>query len=293
MSPLSGIGKGLRRLKEGLARTRQVFRRLLVTEDLEELEALLLSADVGVEVSHLLVDRARGAGDRRRQVLEAEITGMLTAGSRPGPAAGAGPRVVMVVGVNGSGKTTTTGKLANHFRREGQDVVIAAADTYRDAASEQLEVWAGRAGVPIVSSTRGQDAAAVAFDAISKAVARGSGIVLVDTAGRLHTRQDLMDEVLKIKRVCGKVRPGAPDDIWLVLDATVGQNGVRQARAFHELLGVTGIIMAKLDGTAKGGVLLPVVHELGIPIRFVGTGEGLDDIEPFDPGAYARALFEE
>ncbi len=293
MSPFSGIGSGLRRLRDGLSKTRAVFRRLLATEDMAELEELLLAADVGVEVSQALVERARSAGDRRRAVLEEEITRMLTLPARPEPADRERPRVAMIVGVNGSGKTTTTGKLCHYLRQQDNRVVVAAADTYRDAAAEQLGIWAERAGVEIVSSARGQDAAAVAFDAITRATARGIDFVLVDTAGRLHTRRDLMDEVLKIRRVCGKVRSGAPDDIWLVLDATVGQNGLRQARAFHELLGVTGIVMAKLDGTAKGGVLLPVVHELGIPILFVGTGEGIGDLEPFDPAGYARALFEE
>jgi fused signal recognition particle receptor len=199
----------------------------------------------------------------------------------------------MIVGVNGSGKTTTIGKLCRFFSERRQRVVVAAADTYRDAAAEQLGIWAARAGVEIVSSMQGQDAAAVAFDAIQKAVLKNIDVVLVDTAGRLHTRNDLMDEVVKIKRVCAKVKPGAPDEVWLVLDATVGQNGLRQAAAFNEQLGLTGLIVTKLDGTAKGGVLIPIVMELGVPVRFTGTGEGLDDIEPFDPEAYAKALFEE
>ena len=173
-----------------------------------------------------------------------------------------------------------------------QDGISGAA--YReDRAAEQLGIWAERAGVEIVSSVQGQDAAAVAFDTIQKAVQRSIDVVLVDTAGRLHTRKDLMDEAVKIKRVCAKVKIGAPDEVWLVLDATVGQNGLRQATAFNEQLGLTGLIVTKLDGTAKGGVLIPIVMELGVPVRFTGTGEGLDDIEPFDPEAYAKALFEE
>jgi fused signal recognition particle receptor len=175
----------------------------------------------------------------------------------------------------------------------GKRVVVAAADTYRDAAAEQLGIWAERAGVDVVASTQGQDAAAVAFDAISKAVQKGLDVVLVDTAGRLHTRKDLMDEVVKIRRVCGKLKPGAPDEVWLVVDATVGQNGLRQAQVFNEYLGLTGLIVTKLDGTARGGVLLPIVMELGVPIRFVGTGEKIDELEPFEPAEYARALFED
>jgi fused signal recognition particle receptor len=199
----------------------------------------------------------------------------------------------MVVGVNGSGKTTTVGKLCHFLSRQGTRVLVAAADTYRDAAAEQLKVWAARAGVEMVFSQQGQDAAAVAFDAIRRAGNAGFDMVLVDTAGRLHTRKDLMEEVVKIRRVCGKARPGAPDEVWLVLDATVGQNGLRQARAFHEQLGLTGIIVSKLDGTARGGVLIPIALELGVPIRYVGTGETLDDLAEFDPAEFTRALFEE
>jgi fused signal recognition particle receptor len=198
----------------------------------------------------------------------------------------------MVVGVNGSGKTTTVGKLCRYFEDQGRRVLVAAADTYRDAAAEQLRAWAQRAGVEIVFSEQGQDAAAVVFDAIGRAQAKGFDLVLIDTAGRLHTRKDLMAELAKIKRVCAKVKPGAPDEIWLVLDATVGQNGVRQALTFHEQLGLTGIIMAKLDGTAKGGVLIPIALEVSVPIVFVGIGETQDDLAPFDPQVFARALFE-
>jgi len=305
------IGQRLARLKQGLARTRSVFRRLLTAESTEELEELLLSADVGVTATQLLVERIRGAEDRR-SALEEEIAGILRgeAAKRPGGQAvkrevasdtrppdhvttGLPPRVLMIVGVNGSGKTTTVGKLSHYFSSSGHKVVVAAADTYRDAAADQLGVWAGRAGVEIVSSGKGQDAAAVVYDAITKATSKGQDIVLVDTAGRLHTRQDLMAEVEKIKRVCAKVRAGAPDEVWLVLDATVGQNGLRQARAFDETLGLTGLIVAKLDGTAKAGILIPIALELGIPIRFIGTGEGIEDLEEFEPESFARALFEE
>jgi len=329
------IGQRLARLKQGLARTRNVFRRLLTAESTEELEELLLSADVGVKATQLLVERIRGAEDRRK-ALEEEIAGILgvEAARRSGGQAvkrgenevrsqksevrelksaasgerqetpsdtrpldhlttGPRPRVLMVVGVNGSGKTTTVGKLSHYFSTSGHKVVVAAADTYRDAAAEQLGVWAGRAGVEIVSSGKGQDAAAVVFDTLTRAASKGQDIVLVDTAGRLHTRQDLMAEVEKIKRVCAKVRAGAPDEVWLVLDATVGQNGLRQARAFNETLGLTGLIVAKLDGTAKAGILIPIALELGIPIRFIGTGEGIEDLEEFEPEVFAKALFEE
>lgn len=294
----SRLGLGLSRLKQGLAKTRNVFRRLLSTQDDAEFEDLLLGADVGVKASRLLADKAKASGKQRREVLEREIAAIL-AGDRSGEAvveSEAGtqrPQVIMIVGVNGSGKTTTVGKLACFFGRQGKKVVVAAADTYRDAAAEQLTIWAERAGVDIVSSTKGQDAAAVAYDAIARAQSRDMDLVLVDTAGRLHTRKDLMAEVGKISRVCGRVRSGAPDETWLVLDATVGQNGLRQAQAFHELLKLTGIIVAKLDGTARGGILLPIALELGIPVRYVGTGEGIEDLEPFDPTAYARALLEE
>jgi fused signal recognition particle receptor len=280
------------RLKTGLAKTRQAFRRLLVAADTSELEELLLSMDVGAKATGLLLDRVVRAGGDRRAALETEITRLLTSAPLT-HTPGTTPLVIMLVGVNGSGKTTTVGKLCRHYEREGRRVVVAAADTYRDAAAEQLGIWAGRAGVEIVSSAQGQDAAAVAFDAVQKALSRNLDIVLLDTAGRLHTRKDLMDEAVKIQRVCGKLRPGAPDEVWLVVDATVGQNGLRQAQAFHERLGLTGIIVTKLDGTAKGGILLPITMELNVPIRFVGTGETIDDLQQFEPAAFARALFEE
>jgi len=283
------------RLKAGLARTRQAFRQLLVSVDQSELEELLLSTDVGVRASGLLLDRVARAGDDRRRALESEITRLLTPAVRTPetPGAGTPPLVIMLVGVNGSGKTTTVGKLCRHFVRDNRRVVVAAADTYRDAAARQLAIWAGRAEVEIVASAQGQDAAAVAFDAIQKALNRNLDVVLVDTAGRLHTRRDLMDEVAKIQRVCGRLKPGAPDEVWLVVDATVGQNGLRQAQAFNERLRLTGLVVTKLDGTAKGGVLVPIVMELGVPIRFVGTGETIDDLQPFEPAAFARALFED
>jgi fused signal recognition particle receptor len=293
VNPFARIGASFAKLAGGLTKTRQVFQRLLVAANSEELEEALLAADVGVKATDILVEKVKHASSDRREVLETEIARLLgpkpqTTSPEPQP-----PLVAMIVGVNGSGKTTTVGKLCRLFADQGQHVVVAAADTYRDAAAEQLGIWAKRAGVEIVSSVQGQDAAAVAFDTIQKAVQKKIDVVLVDTAGRLHTRKDLMDEAVKIKRVCAKVKPGAPDEVWLVLDATVGQNGLRQAATFNEQLGLTGLIVTKLDGTAKGGVLIPIVMELGVPVRFTGTGEGLDDIEPFDPQAYAKALFED
>lgn len=297
MAAFQRIGSGLRRLAAGLARTRTVFRRLLGTDNPEELEELLLGADVGVRATELLLESIRRAGGDRRAALETEISRILAPPDLPTSHVPAGPlpspQVVMIVGVNGSGKTTTTGKLCHLMRQAGKRVVLAAADTYRDAAAEQLAVWADRAGVEFVGSRQGQDAAAVAFDAVSRALSRGDDLVIIDTAGRLHTRTDLMQEVVKIKRVLGRVRPGAPDETLLVLDATVGQNGLRQAQAFHEQLGLTGLVVTKLDGTARAGVLIAVALELGLPIRYVGTGETLADLEPFDPAAFARALFEE
>jgi fused signal recognition particle receptor len=293
VNPFARIGASFTKLASGLAKTRHVFQRLLVAANTEELEEALLAADVGVKATEILVEKVKHASGDRRDVLETEIAGLLSPKSKVESPASQPPLVVMIVGVNGSGKTTTIGKLCRLFADQEQHVVVAASDTYRDAAAEQLGIWAKRAGVEIVSSAQGQDAAAVAFDAIQKAVQKKIDVVFVDTAGRLHTRRDLMDEAVKIKRVCAKVKPGAPDEVWLVLDATVGQNGLRQAAAFNEQLGLTGLIVTKLDGTAKGGVLIPIVMELGVPVRFTGTGEGLDDIEPFDPQAYSKALFED
>jgi len=261
----------------------------------EDLEAALLAADVGVKATQYLLDRLPARGEDRLPALRAEVVKLLspaTAGGHP-PDRDRRPEVIMIVGVNGSGKTTTVGKLAQRLRRQGRSVLVAASDTYRDAAAPQLQIWAERAGVEIVYSERGQDAAAVAFDAIARARAQGAELVLIDTAGRLHTRKDLMAEVKKIKRVVNKARPGAPDEILLVLDATVGQNGIIQARAFDAELGLTGLIVTKLDGTAKGGVLLPIALELHLPIRYVGVGEGLDDLDEFSAEDFARALLDE
>ncbi len=276
---------------DGLRRTRDFFRRLTGAVNTEELEEILLGADVGVRATEMLIAAVRRSGGDPRAVLRQEIVRILAGSGGSDFAVSNPPLVIMIVGVNGSGKTTTVGKLSRWFVSQGKRVVVAAADTYRDAAAEQVRVWAERSGVELVFSQQGQDAAAVAFDTLQKAIQQRLDVVLIDTAGRLHTRRDLMAEAEKIKRVCGRVKPGAPEEVWLVLDATVGQNGIRQAQAFNESLGLTGVVMTKLDGTAKGGVLIPVVLELGLPVRFIGTGEGIADLERFVPEEYVRAIF--
>ncbi len=201
------------------------------------------------------------------------------------------PHVIMITGVNGAGKTTSIGKLANLYRNQGKSVLVGAADTFRAAASQQLEVWAERAGVDIVRNKAGADSAAVAFDAVAAARKRDVDIALIDTAGRLHTSTNLMEELKKIKRVIGKPVEGAPHEVLLVLDATTGQNGLVQARQFNEAVGVSGIILAKLDGTARGGIVVAIQRELGVPVKYIGVGEQIDDLQPFEPEAYVEALF--
>lgn len=275
-----------------LKKTRELFRRLAGTVDTEELKTVLLSADVGIKATEMLINSVRCSKGDLKENLKKEIIRILTPTEVPSTLnERAAPLVIMVVGVNGVGKTTSVGKLSYLFTCQGKKVVVAAADTYRDAAAEQLKVWASRAGVELVFSQKGQDAAAVVFDTLQKALQAKQDVVLIDTAGRLHTRYDLMAEAEKIKRVCNKVKPGAPEEILLILDATVGQNGIRQAQVFNERLHLTGIILTKLDGTAKGGIVIPVVRELGVPILFIGTGEGIDDLQPFVPEDYVGALF--
>ena len=299
----------LSRLREGLARTAAGIRERLNpsepevrepdtpegprarVETFEALEDALLTADVGVAATDRIVEAVRA--DREGPLVERVsrvILGML-ADLPAAPAITARPHVVLVVGVNGTGKTTTVGKLAHHYMTTGRSVVIAAADTFRAAAIEQLAVWAERAGVELVRARAGTDPAAIAFDAVAAARARGREVVLVDTAGRLHTRANLMAELDKIRRVVGREVPGAPHDVLLVLDATVGQNGLVQAREFMAASGANGIVLTKLDGTAKGGVAVTIAHELKLPIRYVGVGEGIDDLLPFDAAAYVDALF--
>lgn len=262
-------------------------------DTLDALEEILIEADLGVAAATRLVEAVRergGAGDLR-SVVRAELLRVFDAAG-PDSTAAARPRVVLVVGVNGTGKTTTVGRLARLMMQAGERPVICAADTFRAAAVEQLEVWARRAGADFVRARPGSDPAAVVFDAIAAGRARERDAVLVDTAGRLHTRSNLMGELEKIRRVAGRAVEGAPHETLLVLDATVGQNGLSQARAFLEAAGVTGIVLTKLDGTAKGGIAAAVTAELGVPIRYVGVGEQLDDLLPFSPVDYVDALFE-
>jgi len=300
----------LERLKQSVSKTRtelaakveQIFTgdRPVDPALLAELESALLGADIGVRTTKEVLAALReqvnqhklvAAGDLRRE-LQSQLLKILRA-----PAATengqpkSGPSVVFLVGVNGAGKTTTIGKLAHRLRGEGQGVLLCAADTFRAAANEQLEVWARRTGVEVIKQKPGADPAAVVYDALAAALARKIDVVIVDTAGRLHTKSNLMAELEKMRRTAAKVIPGAPHDVLLVLDATTGQNGLNQAREFLSSSGVTGIILTKLDGTAKGGIVVAIARELNLPIRFVGTGEQMDDLVPFDAETYVQSLF--
>jgi fused signal recognition particle receptor len=262
-------------------------------DTLEALEELLITADVGVEATARIVDAVRNGppgGGSLRAVVKTEIRRILDAAG-PGARNGHQPTIVLMVGVNGTGKTTSIGKLANLIKSSGGRPLVCAADTYRAAAVEQLEVWAARAGVEIVRARQGADPAAVVYDAIAAAKARGCTMVLVDTAGRLHTRTNLMQELDKIRRVAAREVDGAPHEVLLVLDATVGQNGLVQAREFMAAAGVNGVLLTKLDGTARGGIAVAIAHDLQLPIRYVGVGEAIGDLVPFSPEAYVDALF--
>jgi fused signal recognition particle receptor len=288
---------------------------------LKQLETALLSADLGVKPTKEILDSVKEKLDRNalsdasqlKQEIKSHIVRILSASEQkqskaegvwataaaPAPAQktgvssnGSGPRVIFIVGVNGAGKTTSIGKLANRLRQEGRSVVLCAADTFRAAAVEQLEIWAQRNGIEVIKQKSGADPAAVVYDAMAAAKARDANAVIVDTAGRLHTKSNLMAELEKMKRTAAKVIPGAPHDVLLVLDATTGQNGLAQAREFTSTVGVTGIILTKLDGTAKGGIVVAIARELGLPIRFVGTGEQINDMVPFDAETYANSLFD-
>jgi fused signal recognition particle receptor len=301
------------KLRDGLTRTKQQivnrFEEIVQQADSEEqrtrpvdvdtveaLEELLLSADVGVAATEQIVlavrDKAR-RGESLRDLVKAEIRSIFDAVDQPASPNGHVPQVTLIVGVNGTGKTTTIGKLANLLKSEGKQPLVCAADTFRAAAVEQLEIWAKRAQVDIVRAKEGSDPAAVVFDAIQSGKAKGRNPVLVDTAGRLHNRVNLMNELDKIKRVAARAAEGAPHEVLLVLDATVGQNGLQQAREFTNVAGVTGIVLTKLDGTAKGGVAVAIAHDLKLPIRYVGVGEGIDDLIPFSAQDYVDALFQE
>jgi fused signal recognition particle receptor len=256
----------------------------------ERLEEALIAADVGVPATAELVQRLEARGDAAdlSGALQEEIVGLL---DEPGRLELDGqPSVILVVGVNGTGKTTTIGKLAAKLSEHGHSVLVAAADTFRAAAEEQLEIWAQRAGADFVGSERGGDPAAVAFDAIGAAQSRGRDVVVVDTAGRLHTQANLMEELTKVRRVLAQRLKGAPHETLLVVDATTGQNGLQQARLFGQAVEVSGIVLTKLDGSAKGGIAIAIAHELGLPVKLIGIGERLDDLRPFDPSDFARAL---
>ena len=270
---------------------------------LEDLEAVLFTADVGARTAERLLDAVRqklkgkeiADATRVQAVLKDEARAILSSvDERPLALDGDKPRVVMILGVNGAGKTTTIGKLANQLKAEGRSVLLGAGDTFRAAAAEQLEVWAQRADVPIVQSDKeGADPSSVLFDAVKQAEKDGIDIVLCDTAGRLHTKVNLMEELKKVTRVLGKAREGAPDEVLLVLDATVGQNAIQQAKQFGQAAPITGIVLTKLDGTAKGGVILGIADEMKIPVRYIGVGEKIGDLRPFDPDAFVDALFGE
>jgi fused signal recognition particle receptor len=286
------------RLRDSLGKTRRAMTEQLAAaafdpaddEAWERLEEALIAADVGVPTTAELVSRLEArpdlgelGGELAREA--AELLGEPGRLELDGP-----PSVILVVGVNGTGKTTTIGKLASRLSEHGHSVLLAAADTFRAAAEEQLEIWADRAGADFVGSERGGDPAAVAYDAIEAATARGREVVIVDTAGRLHTQTNLMEELAKVRRVIERRLEGAPHETLLVIDATTGQNGLQQARLFSEAVDVSGVALTKLDGSAKGGVALAIAHELGLPVKLVGVGEGIEDLRPFDPQDFARAL---
>ena len=254
-----------------------------------ELEEALIEADVGVDVTSRLLAEVRGESDPQsvRRILAERMIALFPT---PAEAPCTGPRVVLVLGVNGVGKTTTIAKLASLSRAQGKRVLLVAGDTFRAAASEQLEEWGRRLEIEVISQGHGSDSAAVAFDGVSKAAAKGYDVVLVDTAGRLHTKRNLMEELKKVSRVIGKALPGAPHEKLIVIDATVGANGLAQAREFNEAVGLTGAVVAKLDGTARGGVVLAVAGELAIPISYIGVGEGVDDLRPFDARSFVDSI---
>jgi fused signal recognition particle receptor len=297
------------KLKKGLSKTReQVFNQLqqviffsrrIDDELLQKIEELLISADVGVSTSLEIISRVKQEVKRKNYqdsqellaLLKTQILNMFATGKVMGAGNADGPLVILVVGVNGTGKTTSIAKLAWRYRQQGKTVLLVAADTFRAAAIEQLQIWAERAGADLLKHQEGSDPAAVVFDALQAARSRNKDVVLIDTAGRLHTKINLMEELKKIRRVIQKVIPAAPHHTFMVLDATTGQNALVQARQFIEAVGVDGIILAKLDGTAKGGVVIGISHELKLPVEFVGLGEQIDDLEPFDAKLYVDGLF--
>ncbi len=289
---VSGLTRSRRALAEGFHGAVGASARGSAVS-FEDLEAALIQADVGVRTTDRLVAELKRSGDVEEHAVRRRLQALIASSLTPGvhrPAPEHHPLVVLAVGVNGVGKTTTVAKLAARVRGEGRSVLLAACDTFRAAAIEQLRIWGDRLEVEVVHQQPGSDPAAVAFDAVTAAKARGIDVVFIDSAGRLHTKHALMDELVKVKRVIAKAQPDAPHEILLVLDATVGQNGLAQARAFHAALGVTGIVVTKVDGTPKGGVVLAVVDELGVPIKWLGLGETADALVPFDAEAFAEGL---
>lgn len=303
------VFRKLAKLSDGLRKTRQVMadgirqaigaRSRIAPEMYEDLEEVLLRADVGLQTAEFLLDRLREKVKQDKIEETGTVPALLRdviaetlrgAGAHAPPSPSDAPRVILVCGVNGVGKTTTIGKLAHRYVSTGDSTLIVAGDTFRAAACEQLAIWADRAGADFVRSAPGADPASVAFDGVQAGVSRGMRVVIVDTAGRLHAKGNLMAELQKIHRVVGKALAGAPHEVLLVLDATVGQNGIAQAREFLSSAGVTGLVLAKLDGSAKGGVILPIARETRLPVRYIGLGEGIEDLEDFDPDAFADAL---
>ena len=296
--PEEARGGMFSRLRDSLSKSRRALTEQIAAaafdpgdaDAWERLEEALIQADVGVRATAELVRRLEERGELGDlgQALASEIEELF--GRPPTLEVGARPAVILVVGVNGTGKTTTIGKLASRLREHGHRVVLGAADTYRAAAEEQLEIWARRAGAGFVGGERGGDPAAVAYDAIEQAQRDGADVVIVDTAGRLHTQSNLMEELAKVRRVIERKLESAPHETLLVVDATTGQNGLEQARLFGEAAGVTGVVLTKLDGSAKGGIAVAIAYELGLPVKLIGVGESLDDLRPFDAGDFARAL---
>lgn len=299
------------KLKKGLSKTHQGFveqidrlflgKKSIDQDLLDELEGLLFSADLGVKTSGQLIEGVQQGLKRGelqdpgkiKDYIKQEILRILKSGEQPLSIdfSQTKPFVFMVMGVNGVGKTTTIAKIAHHYSVQGRKILIGAADTFRAAAVEQLEVWAKRVGAELIKQSKGSDPSAVAFDSIQAAKARGIDLVFIDTAGRIHTKINLMEELKKVKRITGRECPGAPHEILLVLDATTGQNAISQAKLFNEAVGVTGIALTKLDGTAKGGIIVGITEELKIPIRYIGVGEGMDDLKEFDASEFIQALF--
>ena len=303
MGFFSRLRKGLEKTKGSLIKNIETVVRgyAKIDEDMyDDLEAVMLTGDIGVETTEYLLDQIRNGvksreiqnGDDVIPYLEKCIVALLEENNEPVPDCTGTTDVIFIVGVNGVGKTTTIGKLAKYYTQQGKSVMLAAGDTFRAAAAEQLTIWAERTGVPIVKHQEGADAAAVVFDATASAKAHHTDVLLVDTAGRLQTKSNLMEELRKMARVASRNIEGAPQETLLVLDATTGQNAVSQAKLFGDVVPLTGVVLTKLDGTAKGGVILSVKRELGVPVRWVGVGEGVDDLRPFDAAQFADALFD-